>query len=154
MYASSQERGSAVPTDPFGRYRDAWARRPEAPPATTLYRAASAEAPYFGRGSYWTRSLEFARLFRLWLDSTVGGDHKIYRAEVDLTGVHEIVDRSFSDIVTASVPLFADEGHQWLSFLERGSLDGITPAFAALVAAERQYVYLGAHPIVATRWPD
>lgn len=136
---------------PFGRYREAWSGTPEPPRTTTVYRAAPVDNPYFGRGSYWTRSLEFAQLFRLWLIETVGGEHEVYRAEVDLTAVHELAGRALSDIVTASVPLFAEEGHQWLSFLERGSDEGVDPGLASLVVTERQYVYLGERPISAVR---
>lgn len=118
---------------------------------TTLYRAAAAVRPHLGRGSYWTPSREFAQLFKRWLVETVGGEHRIYCAEIDLAEVHVLRGRLTSDTVTACVPLFADEGHRWLSFLERGSLDGITPAFAELVTAERQYVYLGETPVSVVR---
>lgn len=109
---------------------------------TTLWRAAPAESPYFGRGSYWTPSIEFAQRFRLWLDENVGAPNVVYTATVD---VADSMDFPFglqldSSNVTRRVPQLAAAGYLWVTFHE-AAFEGATV---------RQYVYLGAQPIQAT----
>lgn len=80
------------------------------------------------------------------------GGHVPYRARVELTGVHEFAKPITSDTVTACADLLADEGHQWIAFLERGSNEGLTEEMASLVRTCKQYVYLGAATIPAEHW--
>ncbi len=110
--------------------------------AVTLYRAADAEAPHFGRGSYWTRSESFARRFKLWLDQNYEGDHAIYRAGIDLAGELEVPFGLFLDSakVSRQVEQLAGATYTWLSFYEKGAFEGVMT---------RQYVYLGDEPIRA-----
>ena len=107
-----------------------------------MYRAAPADSPHFGRGSYWTTDESFARRFRLWLDETFSGQHVVYRAEVDLTDVLSVPFGVFlsSPEVTARVDQLAST-YRWLTFYE-----GVFEGNMIL-----QYVYLGEEPIRAKR---
>jgi hypothetical protein len=114
--------------------------------ARTLYRAAAADSPYFGRGSYWTHSESFARRFGLWLDETYEGQHVVYRAEVALTDVLAVpfgvflsppeVSKRVDQLATA---------YRWLTFYESGAFEG---------RMTMQYVYLGEEPIRADQAGD
>jgi hypothetical protein len=123
--------------------------------SAALYRVAPIGRPYFGHGSYWTASADFARCFAEWANSRPElahlGRHVIYRAEVELTGVLPLAETAFSDIVSAVTDRFAAEGHRWVSFIERGSDDGLSAEMAALVGTCPQYVYLGQAAIAAER---
>jgi hypothetical protein len=121
---------------------------------TLLYRAAPEREPYFGKGSYWTASVEFAERFAAWANSEPRlkhlGVHVIYQAEVDLAELLEYDEPMSPAIIDACADLLAEE-HQWVAFRERGSSDGLDRVFASLVASCRQYVYLGGVPIRAER---
>ena len=108
---------------------------------TTLYRAAAAESPHFGLGSYWTPSEDFARRFRFWLDEHFKDRHAVYRAEVELSDVLDVPFGVFLD--SAKVTRRAGRlaaSYRWVSFYERGAFEG---------TMIRQYVYLGDEPIRA-----
>jgi hypothetical protein len=110
----------------------------------TLYRAATATDPHFGKGSYWSPSEHFARRFAVWLDetfSTTRGMNVVYRAEVDVIAS---LDFPFgvwvsSSAVTERVDVFAAAGYRWVTFHE-GVFEGTTSL---------QFVYLGQEPIEA-----
>jgi hypothetical protein len=122
---------------------------------TTLYRAAPAEDPYFGHGSYWSASADFASGFADWANSRPElahlGRHVIYRAEVELTNVLPFAGPTDPATGSAITDLLAAEGYQWVSFIERGSVDGLSAEMAALTRTCPQYVYLGQAAIAAAR---
>jgi hypothetical protein len=121
-----------------------------------LYRAVPADHPYFGQGSYWSASPDFARHFAGWAHSRPElahlGEYVIYRAELDLTAVMELADPVTSDVISACTSLFVAEGYSWIAFAERGSVDGLSADMARLTRTTRQYVYLGQAAISAERW--
>lgn len=110
---------------------------------TTLYRAASAVQPYFGTGSYWTTSRQFADMFRTWAHSNLGTPSAIYQADVDLCDLLAIPIGTWapSPRINELVEDFAERGYLWVSFYE-GVHEGELTA---------QYVYLGSSPIEARR---
>lgn len=112
------------------------------PRITTLWRAASSDQPYFGRGSHWTTSEEAARGFQRWLEETCSVHRMIYRAEVQLTEVYETPPAILLDSsdVMRCVALAWPEGYRWLAFYGAGEWDP-QPA--------EQYVYLGPDPVRA-----
>jgi hypothetical protein len=109
-----------------------------------LWRAAPFENPYFGKGSYWTGSLDFAARFRVWLDVEFPerAPHVIYQAAyVDGSRCLTIpfgtpVD---SPKITSMLSDFAAHGYLWVTFYER--------VYEGLITA--QWVYLGDAPLVA-----
>jgi len=137
---------------------------------TTLYRAAPASSPWFGRASFWTTNERFARRFARWLDSLAAisprlavGPHVVYRAEVELD------DSIGGNHLEFPAGLLLDSGdaikaakkqdagpllgalvrgeHTWLSFYERAE-----PGRMATWEGEtvpRNYVYLGDEPVPA-----
>jgi hypothetical protein len=107
---------------------------------TTLYRAATAIEPYFGRGSYWTASLPFAWRFCRWLVDTYGGEHAVYEATVELADHIEVPFQIPLVPYKVDAEKWAAAGHRWVSFHEDGSFEGQN---------HRQYVYLGTEPISA-----
>lgn len=118
-----------------------------------LWRAAPAARPWFGHGSYWTSSQDFAQWFAAWADKRMPGraPHCLYSASVQVAdAVHlELPDGVLleSDRFTPRrLRLFADQGFLWLSFVE---VPFQVPGSLTSRSAGRQYVYLGADPVSA-----
>ena len=122
---------------------------------TAIYRAAVSSRPYFGRGSYWTLSAEFARCFAEWAAAQPAlaqrGPYVIYRAEADLIRVHEFDVPLYSDVVSAAAGMLAAEGHEWVAFVERGAIEGLSDEMARLTRTCKQYIYIGEVALAAAR---
>jgi hypothetical protein len=119
--------------------------------AVRLYRSDVADDPYFGRGSFWTPSVAFARKFSLWTQEPDVKRRRgqaataLYAVEaerdgtwLDLTNPHLLVP---SSEVTRRVASLAACGYRWVLFYE-GVYEGVISA---------QAVYLGDEPLRAVR---
>jgi hypothetical protein len=130
---------------------------------TTLYRAAPAKDPYFGRASYWSTSEDFACRYARWLDKLaakhpdiIHGPNVVYRADVELDnspeGNHlEFPEQLLLDSVKVTrVARKHKDGERgtWLSFRE-GS-NGRMAVWEGQVVP-RNYVYLGDEPVEAVQ---
>ena len=94
--------------------------------STEVWRAASADNPYLGFGSYWTNSRSFAQRFSLWAKEQGHDTDCLYRTTVGpddpvLDPRHRLVP---SSVVNDLRDDFADLGYRWIVFYE-GVFDGV-----------------------------
>jgi hypothetical protein len=126
---------------------------------TTLYRAAPASSPWFGRASFWSTNESFARRFARWLNGLaaghpeiINGPNVVYRAEVELDSSAEGNHLEFpTQLLLDSVKVVKEGGfkrYTWLSFYE-GS-DGRMATWEGHTVP-RNYVYLGDEPVPAVQ---
>jgi hypothetical protein len=139
---------------------------------TTLYRAATASNPWFGRASFWTTKESFARRFARMLNGfaaahpeIIAGPNVVYRAEVELDssdgGNHlefpaQLLLDSGDAIKVARKRqeqpwwgALVSGKHTWLSFYEQQAGEPGRMAVWEGETVPRNYVYLGDEPVTA-----